>query len=237
MTRMLGALALAMPLFFAGCAQTQVYDTVYDHTTKVESGAAIAADAPFGFVGSAWAAPYEQKAEDISLADLPGFAFGATDPWNVLPPPFGTMYVPWKVFVTVVRTIPFVTYPKAGEAGPGTVTWVSGSNPGPVWHAIGPAINDLDSYVLPVRETVANDHTPTPGHGKYGAYWATRANSMFHHVGHAGYTMKYLFLNTNSDLPPYDSWYPEQMQRSKTTIHKTFDTFLFNFDWDDPYVN
>lgn len=237
MTRILAVSALLLTGLFTGCAQTGVYDTVYDEHTKVSGGVAIVADAPAGFVGSAWAATYEQKAEDITLADLPGFAFGATDPWNVLPPPLGTMYVPWKVMVTLVRTIPFVTYPKQGEGCPGTVTWCSGEHPGPIWYAVGPAIEDLDCYVLPVRETVANDHTPVPGHGRYGAYWASRANSFWHTVGHAGYTMKYALLNTNSDLPPYDSWYPEQMQRSKTTIHKTFDTFLFNYDWDDPYIN
>jgi hypothetical protein len=237
MTRIFAALALCLPVLFQGCAQSGVYDTVYDQSTKVEAGAAIGLDAPFGFTGSAWAAPHEQKAEDITLADLPGFTFGVTDPWNVLPPPFGTMYVPWKVVVTLVRTIPFVTYPKAGEGSPGTVTWVSGEHPGPIWYAIGPGIEDVDAYVLPVHETAAADHTPVPGHGRYGEYWASRANAYFRTIGHAGYTLKYLLLNANSDLPPYDSWYPDAMERGKTTIHKTFDTFLFGYDWDDPYIN
>jgi len=36
MSRTLAVLALGIPLLFAGCAQTGVYDTVYDHSTKVE---------------------------------------------------------------------------------------------------------------------------------------------------------------------------------------------------------
>ena len=60
---------IIVALLLMGCAQTSVYDTVYDHSAHVEGAAVSAVDAPAGFVGQAWAAPYEQKAEDITLAD------------------------------------------------------------------------------------------------------------------------------------------------------------------------
>jgi hypothetical protein len=89
--------------------------------------------------------------------------------------------------------------------------------------------------VSPVWETTAGDHTPVPGNSNLDEYWKFRGNSFGDSVTHAGHTLKYLFLNTNSDLPPYDT-FGEQLQRDKTTIHKTFDTFLFGADWDDPYA-
>lgn len=231
------AALLAATLMLGGCfSVSDQYDEIYDLGTSATGGVVTGADAPVGFVGANWVTPHEQKAEDITLADLPGFAFGATDPFNVLPPPFGTFYVPWKLFVTVVRAIPFVTYSEAGDGG-GSVTWLSGSEPGPVWYAIGPAIEDLDSYVVPATETVAANHVPAPGFGDYRAYWSRRARSHLANMRHAGNTLKYLFLNANSNLPPFENWFPETMERDKTTIHYTFDAFLFNFDWDDPYID
>ena len=41
----------------------------------------------------------------------------------------------------------------------------------------------------------------------------------------------------NSYYPPYDRWYPEQLQGEKTTIHKVLDVHFFRYDWDNPYIN
>lgn len=277
MTRFLAVMALSLPLLFTGCAQSEVYDTVYDHKTSVMAGTgtfAANAAAPVGtavagahlgtYVGEgasfsnplhltsgtvggvaggalglgysagSWVEPHEQDAADITLADAPGFLFGMTDPYQVLPPPFGTAYAPWKLFVTAVRVFPFVTYSDAGEGS--TLTMTSGKHAGPLWYAVGPALEDLDSFVSPVHATVAADHTPVPGDGTRTAYLMARFNHQFRNIKHAGYTMKYWFLDANSNLPPYDNYFPDVMSRNKTTILQTLDTFLFNFDWDDPYV-
>jgi hypothetical protein len=95
----------------------------------------------------------------------------------------------------------------------------------------------LVGSTLATGEGVAADHTPVPGNGNFGDYWCSRIGSHFRNMRHAAYTTKYLLLNANSDLPPYDQWYPDTLQRDLTTFHKTFDTFLFNYDWDDPYTN
>ena len=236
MKRLLAFAVVCIPLLFTSCAQSETYDTIYDHTSSFAGGAVVGADAPIGFVGGNWTDPHEQAAADITLADAPGFLFGLTDPTQVLPPPIGTFYAPWKLFVTAVRVFPFVTYSKAGEGG-GSLTMTGGKNAGPLWYVGGPALEDLDSFVVPAHETVAADYTPVPGDGNMGKYWAIRANHHWSHIRHAGHTLKYILLNTNSNLPPYDNFFPDQLSRDKTTIHKTFDTFLFGFDWDDPYIN
>lgn len=236
MTRTFVALCLGATLFTGGCAAPKVYDGIHDQASTATGYVWTLADAPAGFVGANWSAPHEQAAEDITLADLPLFAFGLTDPTQVLPPPFGTFYAPWKIFVTAVRAFPFVTVPGDGENS-SPLTFTSGTNPGPLWYVVGPAIRDLDSYASPIRETVAADHTPVPGNNNMGAYWSRRINSHVKHARHAGYTLKYLFLNTNSDFPPYDNFFPDQLSRDKTTIHQTLDRFLFGFDWNDPYIN
>ncbi|HMS17795.1 MAG TPA: hypothetical protein PKA37_13220 [Planctomycetota bacterium] len=236
MTRTLVAVMLGITCVLSGCSAPSIYDGIYDKTTTASGYAVTAVESPAGFVAAGWTDAHERAAEDITLADLPAFAFGLTDPTQVLPPPFGTFYAPWKIFVTAVRAFPFVTWNTDNE---NTTQWTfaGGAHPGPLWYAVGPAIRDLDAYASPLQETVAADHTPVPGNNNMRAYWSKRMNSHVSNVRHAGYTLKYLLLNTNSDLPPYDDFFPDQMSRDKTTIHKTLDTFLFGFDWNDPYIN
>jgi hypothetical protein len=277
MTRFLAVMALGLPLLFTGCAQSGVYDSVYDQGTDaaaaVGTGAANVAapialavggadvgttvafggtvNSPFhhtsgvlggvaggalglGYSMGSWVEPHEQNAADITLADVPGFAFGLTDPYQVLPPPFGTAYAPWKLFVTAVRALPFVTYSENGAVTSFTLT--SGSTPGPLWYVVGPALEDLDSYVHPIHTTVTASHTPVPGDGTRNEYLLARWNHQARNIKHAGYTLKYWLLGTNSDLPPYDNFFPDQASRDKTTVLQTIDTFLFGFDWDDPYL-
>lgn len=81
---------------------------------------------------------------------------------------------------------------------------------------------------------VTSANTPTPGNGSPIAYWQHRNRAMRAPLLHSANTMKYLLLNTNSSFTPYDTW-STQFSRSRTNIHNTFDTFLFNFDWDNPY--
>jgi len=270
-------MVLGLPVLFSGCAQSDVYDTVYDHGTGVTAATGTAAanaaapvalafagadtgtyivtgetvTSPFsttsgavgGAVGGAmgvgysmgsWIEPHEADAADITLADTPGFAFGLTDPYQLLPPPFGTAYAPWKLFVTAFRVFPFVTYSDAGDGH--TFTMTGGKNPGPLWYVVGPALEDLDSYVQPVHATTTASHTPVPGDGTRWSYLNARWGQQFRNIKHAGYSLKYMLLSTNSDLPPYDNYFSDQMSRDKTTILQTIDTFIFGFDWDDPYI-
>jgi hypothetical protein len=88
--------------------------------------------------------------------------------------------------------------------------------------------------VIPLQEEVANDMTPAPGIGF--DYWGHNVNSIFYNTRHAGYQLMNSFLNTNADLPPYDT-FETQYRRDHTTIHQTFDYFLMGYDWDNPYVN
>ena len=101
---------------------------------------------------------------------------------------------------------------------------------------VGPALEDLDSYVHPIHTTVTASHTPVPGDGTRNEYLLARWNHQARNIKHAGYTLKYWLLGTNSDLPPYDNFFPDQASRDKTTVLQTIDTFLFGFDWDDPYL-
>jgi len=277
MTRFLAVMALGLSLLFTGCAQSETYDTIYDHgmSATAATGAVAAHAGPpiagvvagaqlgtylgegasfsspmhltsgtvggvaggaigLGYSAGSWVEPHEADAADITLADTPGFLFGLTDPYQLLPPPFGTAYAPWKLFVTAVRVFPFVTYSDAGEGS--TLTMVNGKHAGPLWYAVGPALEDLDSFVAPVHATVTAGHTPVPGNGTRASYVTTRFNQQFRDIKHAGYTLKYWLLDANSNLPPYDNYFPDVMTRNKTTILQTLDTFLFNFDWDDPYM-
>jgi hypothetical protein len=88
-----------------------------------------------------------------------------------------------------------------------------------------------------IEETVTAHYTPVPGGGDGGRYWRARVVSNFRNFQTSWYTIKYAFLNTNSSLMPYDSYYPDELEREKTTIHYTIDYHLFGFDWDDPYVS
>ncbi|MAB89399.1 MAG: hypothetical protein CMJ90_08075 [Planctomycetes bacterium] len=190
--------------------------------------------AGLGYSMGSWVEPYEKAAADLTLADVPAFAFGLTDPYQVLPPPFGTAYAPWKLFVTAVRALPFLSHSEDGEAASFTMT--SGSTPGPLWYVVGPALEDLDSFVQPIRTTVTASHSPVPGDGTRNGYLMARWNHQWRNFKHSGNTLKYWLFSTNSNLPPYDNFFPDQTSRDKTTILQTIDTFLFGFDWDDPYL-
>ena len=234
MMKVFMVLCLSLPLL-GGCA-SEAYDSLYDQEWEAMGAAWNAVDAPFGLATSAWTDPHKRDAEDITLADFPYFMFSAADPWNVLPPPFGTMYVPWKLFVTAIRAFPFVTWGSKGDSQ-GVVTFSLGDQPGPLWVVIGPALSTVDSFVLPVGETVAADHTPVPHGGDFHKYWSSRIESHRAHFTHIGNMFRHYLFGTNYDQPPYDIWFPDVMQRDKTTIHKTIDHWLFLYDWDDPYIN
>ncbi|MSR75931.1 MAG: hypothetical protein EXS14_10735 [Planctomycetes bacterium] len=227
-------LGLCTAALLCACSATsEIQDKGWNDLNQGRAALLSTADVPMGLVASSWAAPYRKEAEDLNPTDIVPLAVMATDPWNVLPPPLGTAYVPWKAFVTVVRAIPFVGYPTCEDSC--KVSLGCGEDGGPLWYVIAPAINAVDALVSPIGEDVTDDNTPTPGNGNFFAYWRLRNNAMRKGLEHAGHTMMYLFLNTNSTHPPYDTWYSTQLTRSKTNMHRTFDIHLSNFDWDDPF--
>ena len=107
----------------------------------------------------------------------------------------------------------------------------------PLYHVTRGPVEDWDSYVVPVRETIAYDFTPTPHGGHATAYFTSRFKSHAAHFQNIGNTIKYHLFNTNSSLPPYDRFYPDVWQQDKTTLHRTFDTHLWRYDWDNPYID
>jgi hypothetical protein len=50
-------------------------------------------------------------------------------------------------------------------------------------------------------------------------------------------TIEYWALNTNSDYPPYETFWCDQWTSSMYLIGKKFDEHLLDYDWDDPFVN
>ncbi len=228
-------LGLCASALLCACGSTsEIQEKGFNEVNQGRAAMISGLDAPAGLVASAWASPYRKDAEDLNPTDIVPLAVMATDPWNVLPPPLGTAYVPWKAFVTVVRAIPFVGYPTCDDGC--KVSLGCGEEGGPLWYIIAPGINAVDALVSPVGEEVTDSNSPVPGNGKFFAYWRLRNDGMRKGLVHAGNTMKYMFLNTNSNFAPYDTWYPTQMTRSKTNMHSTLDLHLFNFDWDDPFA-
>ena len=157
------------------------------------------------------------------IADMPAAAVGAA--WNEsateapfyltqIVDPFNWHHMAWRAFYTV---------------------WSIPINP--LYHVTRDTTDDWDDFVSPVRETVTYDFTPTPHGGDAMRYLASRSDSHVKHARNIGHLLKYNFLNTNSMFPPYDRWYPDQIQRDKTLIHRTFDLHLFRYDWDDPYID
>jgi hypothetical protein len=72
---------------------------------------------------------------------------------------------------------------------------------------------------------VADNYTPQPPAGEtaYGG-----------NIGRGLHTLEYVFLNTNSQLPPYET-FGESFQRGLTTSFQTVDWALWDYDWGDPY--
>lgn len=81
----------------------------------------------------------------------------------------------------------------------------------------------------------SKDYSPAPGDGGF-AYWGYRANSFSRSWTRITDNVMYNLFNTNCAFPPYDSWC-DSFQGDMTNMMKTIDVHLFNFDWDDPYVN
>ncbi len=77
---------------------------------------------------------------------------------------------------------------------------------------------------------------PVSGNNDYGAHVSNYVTSQGTHLEHAFKTAGLWLLNTNFEYPPYETFLDDQMPRAMWTIEKTVDVHLFNYDWDDPFL-
>lgn len=84
-----------------------------------------------------------------------------------------------------------------------------------------------------VSEANAPDFTPAPQDEEDGIHspMANRFRGMGDSLANAGDQLKYHFFNTNSSLPPYDTWCDDQLPRDMATIQYTLDSYFFEYDW------
>ncbi|MEZ6195716.1 MAG: hypothetical protein R3F20_08300 [Planctomycetota bacterium] len=173
----------------------------------------------------------EAKAQDgviagrtATLAESPFGATGAAwvEPRSEFPyylaqvvDPFNYPHMLWRAFYTV---------------------WTVDINP--LYHLTEEPVEDWNKYVQPIGETVTYDYTPTPhGGGEAFKYWQSRSDAITSKFENSWYSLKYHFMNTNSDRWPYDNWHPGQIETDKTTMHRTIDLHFFNYDWDDAFID
>ncbi len=95
-----------------------------------------------------------------------------------------------------------------------------------------------EAYGIATDENaITMDGGPVPGNNDYpdhfGKYWEAQGD----HLAHAFKTFALWSLNTNYEYPPYETFFEDQEPRAMWTIGKTFDVHLFNYDWDDPFLN
>lgn len=82
---------------------------------------------------------------------------------------------------------------------------------------------------------ISHDGRPSPGNNDYGEHLGGWATTQWNKSVHSAHTLHWLFLNTNSEDVPYETYFGDQLPRSMNTMGKTFDHHLFNYDWDDPF--
>lgn len=164
--------------------------------------------------GRAWTAVPDAPAGAVLASwqqpgeQFPEYLVQIADPWNY-------PHLVWRGFYTI-WSLPF----------------------NPLWYPTEKPTKTWDSYVSPIQETESLDWGVPPHGGRNPTeYWASRSNSFVKDFENNWGFVKYHLFNTNSYYPPYDRWYPEQIQREKTTIHKTLDLHFFDYDWDDPFVD
>jgi hypothetical protein len=83
---------------------------------------------------------------------------------------------------------------------------------------------------------VAHDGRPAPGAGDYGDHLGGGAEYTLNRFGHSAHTLHWMFLHTNAEDVPYETWADDQLPRALYTMSKTVDVNLLNYDWDDPFV-
>jgi hypothetical protein len=80
------------------------------------------------------------------------------------------------------------------------------------------------------------DGNPVPGNGNVGDHWHEAWCAEADNGRHIAGTLNYWALNTNSDYPPYETFWCDQLPRAMYMIGKKFDDHILDYDWDDPFV-
>ncbi|HGY92215.1 MAG TPA: hypothetical protein ENK43_13680 [Planctomycetes bacterium] len=206
-TRTLVFLALAMLPALTTSCATST--TTVTGMTKIADDAYAADEQITGDLGAAVDAPFNAVGAvwNEPQTEFPFYLTSIVDPYNY-------PHMLWRAFYTV---------------------WTVPVNP--LYHVTKGPVEDWDSNISPIGETISYDFNPAPHGGDSLGYFTSRWESTRKHFRNIGETLKYHFLNTNSAFPPYDRFYPEVWQSDKTLLHRTFDIHLFRYDWDDPYID
>ena len=93
------------------------------------------------------------------------------------------------------------------------------------------------------------DGSPIAGNGRYLGDNSSSSSSSGHttldQLGdtysssfrHIGSSLSYYLLSANTEFPPYETFWGDQLPRATNDIGKTIDRHIFNFDWNDPYAS
>src|SRR5689334_23567357 len=98
------------------------------------------------------------------------------------------------------------------------------------------ASGELANQACCGENLTANDGRPMPGNGDYFEHFDEWSETQWNKVVHSGHSLHWMFMNTNSEDVPYERFFCDQFPRSMTTIGKTVDVHLLNYDWDDPFL-
>ncbi len=83
---------------------------------------------------------------------------------------------------------------------------------------------------------ITHDGRPIPGNGDYGDHLGQWATVQGNKLGHSLNSLQWMFLHTNTEDVPYETWWDDQLPRSMNTMGQTVDNHLLNYDWDDPFM-
>jgi hypothetical protein len=80
------------------------------------------------------------------------------------------------------------------------------------------------------------DGNPVPGNGDSCEHWSEAYCAQATNMRGIAGTVNYWAFNTNSDYPPYETFWCDQLPRSMYMIGKKFDDHVLDYDWDDPFI-
>jgi hypothetical protein len=80
------------------------------------------------------------------------------------------------------------------------------------------------------------DGNPVPGNGDSCEHWEETWCAQRTNFRHLTGTVGYWAFNTNSDYPPYETFWGDQWSRAMYQVGEKFDEHLFNHDWGDPFI-
>src|SRR5262245_52168412 len=81
------------------------------------------------------------------------------------------------------------------------------------------------------------DGNPVPGNGDVCEHWSEAWCAEKTNARQICGTVNYWAFNTNSDYPPYETFYCDQLPRAMYMIGKKFDDHILDYAWDDPFTS